>query len=421
MRLKTQLDMIVSPVEALHPEKPREMLWAAEAAAEALERKRLRMPVQRQRLLDATGHVDAELLAQADATAHQRRTALGDQSHRQSEVLQVLRGALVERHQLFEELDIQARSGPPALPPSAWTVLYPESGVIVPTEVDAGEQPSKDAVRRSLLQRGEERIEALAREFQQKHLQQASSQKGLHADLDLEEWKVRTHQELLEGVRSAAEVRHREILRFLKDALVTNETKSMEQISVATGVAEHFKAVRTESIAQQCRAAEANMAKFTEHNLEQARSRRRRIEICALKRWGELRDHLDSLTGHAEVSGLIAVGEATQRCVAECHEAIPIRMPSLVRDLKALDRPKVVNDLVDRWLQHDMHIGDRIDYVLQALEGLPDAPETCAAARGILLLLDDELSKRIKGLLRRRSQFESVLGEPALGQAEDGP
>lgn len=412
MRLKTHLDLIASPVEAMRPDRPPEMQQAAKAAMVALERKRLRMPAQRQQLLEATGHVDAELLGEADATAGARKVALAEQGQRQSDVFKLLQEAMAERQSLFEDLDGQARTGPPPMEPGAWATLWPPSGGVAPGEGAAA--TDKEKLRRQLIQRGEDRIAVLVQEFQHKHLQSTPSARAMNADLELEEWKVRAHQELLEGVRSGAELKHRDLMRFLQDTLAASEASSLEQLSAAVSAAEAFKRTRTDSISQHCRFAESSVVQFSEQNLEQVRSRRRRVELCAWKRWGDIKEHLDRLTEAADASGLLAIGEAAQRCVEECHEVI--QMPSSVGDLRESERPELAEALLAGWDRDAIPSGERLDFICQTLERLPDTSGTCAVTRGVLCTLDDELKHQIQKLKGRLQVLDSAQGSLQAAQ-----
>jgi len=405
-RLKARLDVVVSPVEGLRPDNPQDMMRALGTAAHALDRKRRRAPEIRKKLLDATGHMDANLLREADVTSAARRVQLQEQGAQQVGLLDCLTDAQRERLEMFEQLEDSIRDGPPAVQAATWAVLYPMRATERRTAVVDGSRAFEEA-KRKLAEQGEDRVQESLRRFQEAYCTTALSERALDADAELEVWKLSSQQELLDAMKTAADAHHRSLLQDVKKAIVTSNDTALDQLNGAVADAEEYQKTRTEIIKMQCKLAESTLAGVCDKGLSTLASRRRRIEHCALKRWADIKEHLEGATAASNASSLLQVGEATQRCVADCHQSL--RMPSIGPELQGLEQPQVANALVSGWERLGATMDDRLDFVSQALGKLSDSPETCAVAHGVLCLIDEACKIQIERLKARVEQFQGSL------------
>mmetsp|Transcript_146559 Transcript_146559/g.365467 ORF Transcript_146559/g.365467 Transcript_146559/m.365467 type:complete len:575 (-) Transcript_146559:157-1881(-) len=405
-QLKSRLDVVVSPVEALRPEQPPEMLRALATTAHALERKSRRAPDLQKKLLDATGHMDANILREADLTSAARKVQLMDQGRRQAGLLDSLRQAQQERQELFEQLDEAMREGPPLVQAPIWATLYPMRNVERRTAIRARSN-TVDEAKHKILQRGEDHILDLLERFRESHLKMQLSDLALDADADLEAWKLTAQQELLDAMKTSADANHRALLQEVKRAIVTCNDNALEQLNSAVADAEVYQKTRTEVISVSCNLAQDTLAGVCDKGVSVMQSRRRRIEHCALKRWADIKDHVDGAAAASNASTLLQVGEVTQRCVEDCHQSL--KMPSAIQELQGLEQSGVADTLVSAWERLGASIENRLDFVMEIVDQLPETPETCAVAHGVLCLIDEACKSQIERLKVRVEQFQGSL------------
>jgi len=87
-------------------------------------------------------------------------------------------------------------------------------------------------------------------------------------------------------------------------------------------------------------------------------------------------------------------------------------LPSSLRELGPLRPPDIVATLALSWDAQSIPVAERLDFIAAGLEALPETPETCAVARGMLCLLDNEFSKRIRKLRSKAGLPDSRPGSP---------
>mmetsp|Transcript_40509 Transcript_40509/g.86954 ORF Transcript_40509/g.86954 Transcript_40509/m.86954 type:complete len:446 (+) Transcript_40509:2-1339(+) len=405
-QLKNRLELVLAPLEALRPDRPEEMGTALDLVSQALARKRGRAPDQRKRLLDATGNVDAELLHEADLTSATRRVALAEQGERQTEVMRCLKEAQVERIKLFEELDDSMREGPPPLPSNAWAGLWPMTVGSRRTAVVDRANPH-EAIRRQVMARGGERTQKLVEQFQAEHLQSQLSDAAMDADAELEVWKLRTQQDLLDAARATADACHNGVLDKLKSSIAVQEESPLEQLTGAVKVTEDYQKAKLAIISEQCHFAESTMQQACNNGLSKARARRRKMELATSKRWADTKEYLNSVASAVDAHSILQAGEAAQRCVAESHSVL--RLPSAIRELHSVEKPEVIKHLNTNWDCYETPMEDKLDFLSEVLKRMPDSPESCAVLHGVLSLIDEAMRLQIGRLQHQTERFRGTF------------
>lgn len=399
LQLQEHLDWLVASVERLQPGKPPEMLIAAQAAAEAVERKKARAngAAQRAGFLELTGHLDTELVDEAAAVGGSRQRLLAEQAGRQEAILRRLEEVAAERHHDFDNLVTSERRTPGSIPAEAWAPLLP-SGEGAQCKRAAS---AEGGVSEEILRVGNARIEAMIAEFTKKFLPGNHSNRAADVEEELEVWRLQARQDLLEELCSSSESFHKQSLQRLRANMEHGRETPYEQLSTAVSAAEDFRTSRNAYFSKQLARAEDALSRHSENSMAAHASRRRRAEWCALRRLGEVREGIKSVASEAEVVCLLQIGQAAQWLVKECHGALPMFEGGF-------ERPgPPTSKLATAWGRSCAPSGEGLGCVERAAAALPDSAEACAILKALLCLVDEEMD-RVTGLLSSIAAAGSV-------------
>eukprot|EP00932_Pfiesteria_piscicida_P012817 SRR837773.24256.p1 GENE.SRR837773.24256~~SRR837773.24256.p1 ORF type:complete len:294 (+),score=60.28 SRR837773.24256:74-883(+) len=257
------------------------------------------------------------------------------------------------------------------------------------------------------MDRGGARVSHLVDQFRAAHLQPQLSDEALDADAELEVWKLRAQQDLLDVAHTSANRVHHGVLDLLKDAMVRQAESPLEQLTTAVKDAEDYQATKLGIVSDQCKIAESTMASACDSGLAKARARRRKIELSALKRWSTTKDFLDSVAAAVDNHSILQVGEAAQRCIEEGHRCL--KLPCAIHDLQATSEPEIVSELTSGWDVYGTTIDGRLQFLSQSLQRMPETAETCAVAHGVLCLIDEALKLQITRLRAQTQRFRGAF------------
>eukprot|EP00929_Paragymnodinium_shiwhaense_P096354 TRINITY_DN57918_c0_g1_i1.p1 TRINITY_DN57918_c0_g1~~TRINITY_DN57918_c0_g1_i1.p1 ORF type:complete len:599 (+),score=201.59 TRINITY_DN57918_c0_g1_i1:131-1927(+) len=418
--LRKKLEGLISPVEAMRPDRPIEMVAASEIAATALERKKMRIQVQQQSLPAMASSLDAELLEEADNNLAARKEAIVQQYERQVSTVKRIKASMKDRQEAFEELAARQRSGPPPVPEEHWQCLWPPSsraqrfgpgsengagdsgGEPLPARLTTlPEGPDVEELQRSLRQRGEARLEEIAADFKKKHLSfTETTQQAEDVKAELEMWMLATRQELLDDLRNSVKHSHEDVLQSLRLSLEMSTASPEEQKNGAVAAGQNFNKHKNDSMSDVMGSAEAKLTSILKHDREMFQAWRRRAELTALKRWSDTPNGIDDAGLKAQAAALVQLGEMTQRLVQDCHVALPLPQDDFKPTGKSIPQGATgaVGNLFMAWDRYNTPIGERLSVAERVVDALPDTVETCAVAKAALCLVDEEMQRLIQRL-----------------------